>query len=222
MGEDNKKKSNWNFSVDDVELTQLLTKVNQPDPDSDSSIVIKKDKSNKKSKKKRGLALDFEAAPARRSRRDYESRGRQSKKRPEDDSGIYEVKSLATLSNRFVAFTIDLVLFAVIVFVFEKFSIRFSEKPWFLIAKIAFHSTTYFLYYVLPLSVSGATLGKKAASVRVITIDGESPSLQQAFVREVLMKPISIILVVGVALAFINRPKRTLYDLLSGTIVVES
>ncbi len=70
----------------------------------------------------------------------------------------------------------------------------------------------------------GATLGKKALRLEVVSLDGKRPSIFQAIMRN-LIRPIEIIvlpiLMISVSLSFLTRAHQRLGDLIARTVVVE-
>ena len=77
----------------------------------------------------------------------------------------------------------------------------------------------YFIYYERK---HGATLGKKLFGLRVVSTDGSSVTLGQAFVRD-LMRYFDCFLIVPALLSIaISKQNKRLGDLLAGTIVVYS
>jgi uncharacterized RDD family membrane protein YckC len=69
----------------------------------------------------------------------------------------------------------------------------------------------------------GATLGKRAMKLEVVSLDGKRPSICQVLLRN-LIRPIEMIapiLVITVSLTFLTRTHQRLGDLIARTVVVE-
>ncbi len=76
-------------------------------------------------------------------------------------------------------------------------------------------------YFVLLTYFSGATLGKKALRLQVVTKDGSRLTFINALYRETLGKYLSsIILYIGYILAGVDKEKRGLHDILCDTRVI--
>jgi uncharacterized RDD family membrane protein YckC len=77
-----------------------------------------------------------------------------------------------------------------------------------------------FLYQVVGLAISGRTLGKWLAGVRVVGRDG-SPIRPRSAVVRVLTLPLSFaVFGLGLVGLLVGRERRALHDVLAGTVVV--
>ena len=70
-------------------------------------------------------------------------------------------------------------------------------------------------------ALMGATLGKRAVGLRVVTRLGVRPGLARSAVRSLLAVVSLGLLGLGALAAFFTRSHRSLHDLLSGTYVIE-
>ena len=79
------------------------------------------------------------------------------------------------------------------------------------------------LYYALPLTFNGQTLGKKIFGLRVLPIDEDrSLNIKEALIRETIGKAMSYIaLGIGFFMILWRDDRRALHDLLSKTIVMQ-
>lgn len=69
---------------------------------------------------------------------------------------------------------------------------------------------------------NGQTLGKKILGIRVTNLDGERVSMGKMFLREIIGKTISgLILFIGYLMA-IGKAKRALHDYIAKTIVIRA
>jgi uncharacterized RDD family membrane protein YckC len=90
-----------------------------------------------------------------------------------------------------------------------------------LVLLAAFLSLSGFVYATLSHALMGATLGKRAVGLRVVTRLGVRPGLARSAVRSLLALVSLGLLGLGALAAFFTRSHRSLHDLLSGTYVVE-
>ena len=77
-------------------------------------------------------------------------------------------------------------------------------------------------YWVVYQGKIGQTIGKKAMGIKVVTFDGKTPSMMTFFLREVIGKLISaIILFIGYLMILWDSKKQGLHDKIAGTYVVK-
>lgn len=76
-------------------------------------------------------------------------------------------------------------------------------------------------YYVVYQEKYGQTIGKKAMKIKVVTYDGKTPTMFTFFLREVIGKTISaIILFIGYLMVLWDAKKQGLHDKIASTYVV--
>lgn len=135
--------------------------------------------------------------------------------------------------TRLAAYLIDsLFLFACLAFPRFMFWIIGLSSPDNLLTKEILFSFSFWniveyllckAYFVILTYMSGMTLGKKAMRIKVITKDGERPSLFTVIYRETIGKYLSaLVLYCGYLLVGIDKEKRGLHDILCDTRVVYS
>lgn len=78
---------------------------------------------------------------------------------------------------------------------------------------------TYFLISVVPTIVFGRSLGKSFAAIRLCGVEGQHLGFLKTFLREVCLKPIACLSVVGVLICFLSKKRKMLHDHLIGSIV---
>jgi len=79
------------------------------------------------------------------------------------------------------------------------------------------------LYYVLFIGLKGQTPGKMALGIRVVGLDGGPPGAVRAFVREVVGKFLSsLILCLGYFWMLWDPNRQCWHDKLAGTVVVRA
>lgn len=84
-----------------------------------------------------------------------------------------------------------------------------------------FGPLAWFLYAVLPLARSGATLGKEIMGIRVIAQNGQNPTLVQAFMRESAGRWLNaMVLNLGLLFVFWDKDRQALHDMVAETFVV--
>lgn len=80
--------------------------------------------------------------------------------------------------------------------------------------------TLFVVVYMVGLTSEGGTLGKRALGLRVVTLDGQHPTVLAAFLREVV-RPLSAAAAGFGFLWMLDDPQRqTWHDLVAATIVV--
>lgn len=77
-------------------------------------------------------------------------------------------------------------------------------------------------YFVVYQSQAGQTLGKKVMGVKVVNAEGKTPSMVTFFLREIIGKMVSaIILMIGYLMILWDGRKQGLHDKIAGTFVVK-
>ena len=232
--EDSKKsdKANgdWEFSIAEDE-TQL--KVDQTNKSKNNkNFVDMYEKKIKQQNKK--LSLDEPAVPKTKTRSAMSLEVEAYLKKPLEDD--FEK---ASLIKRFLAFVIDCAFMAGIVYIAQPLSILLRSViqsymdnyklkfnfPDPIMAKI-FLGITIFVFIlsfvVTPVSFFNTSLGKKILGLKVRDIDTNTVTLKQAFKREVVMKPISLLIVVGLFVPLFTKKRQGLHDFATETVVVEA
>jgi uncharacterized RDD family membrane protein YckC/Tfp pilus assembly protein PilE len=127
------------------------------------------------------------------------------------------VRFAALILDRIIIFflllipAIVLAVFFTVIGLSETYSILWQPFFW-------LFSFAYFIYFTFN---HGATWGKKAVGVKVISSDGRKLSLGQVFLRETLGKIVSaLILLIGYIMAGFTEKKRALHDMIADTYVV--
>ncbi len=78
------------------------------------------------------------------------------------------------------------------------------------------------LYYVVYQNKMRQTLGKKALGLRVVDANGATPGMGSLFLREIIGKWVSaIILLIGYFMVLWDPRKQALHDKIAGTFVVK-
>lgn len=79
----------------------------------------------------------------------------------------------------------------------------------------------YFFFMVIGTAFYNRTPGKKFLGITVRNDQKFSLNVTDMFVREFILKPISIASVVGILMALFHKKRKTLHDLLIKTLVIE-
>jgi uncharacterized RDD family membrane protein YckC len=75
-------------------------------------------------------------------------------------------------------------------------------------------------FIVIPVAFFNVSLGKKITKLRVRGDAKYTISITQAFKRELIYKPISIVFLAGFILPFFDKKKKSLHDKMAGTFVI--
>lgn len=79
-----------------------------------------------------------------------------------------------------------------------------------------------FVYFVFLQAKYGQTLGKKVMNIKVVTASGGTPSMLTFFLREIIGKFISaLIIMIGYLMVLWDPKKQALHDKIAGTYVVK-
>lgn len=139
----------------------------------------------------------------------------------EDDNVEY-----ASISSRFVAFILDVMILFLIIYGILWLGQSLSELE--VAADNSVHIqkyTTYLaifiglIYFPLAEKNSGSSFGKKLLKIKVSNLAGEKIGFFRSFIRELLLA-IDIV-TLGFLLAPITRKKQTLKDIITKTIVIK-
>ena len=85
---------------------------------------------------------------------------------------------------------------------------------------IAAFATWAFLYVFVSLAITGRTIGKGLAGLRVVRADGTAPGVRDMFVRT-LAFPLSVLFLgIGLLMIVVQREHRSLHDLIAKSCVV--
>lgn len=216
---DNKNQSEdaWNFDIDQEKLSIEDKKQNEP---------------VKEKKIKQKLTLEDQKINAGRTRNEMYEELESKFKDVEDDIVEY-----APLSLRGCALFIDLSVYMVTYLVANftvpmttwLFSIPMNRYhfSWTMspveIYNFMFGINLFIfvnLLLVLPSAFFGSTLGKKIVGLKVRGEKQFSIKYRIVFIREVIIKPLSLLIIIGIFLPFFNKKKKSLHDFACKTLVV--
>ncbi|PIP91887.1 MAG: hypothetical protein COW01_11845 [Bdellovibrionales bacterium CG12_big_fil_rev_8_21_14_0_65_38_15] len=77
-------------------------------------------------------------------------------------------------------------------------------------------------FHIIPTCSSRKSLGKKILSIRIGSkFEDGKVSKKCIFIREVIIKPLSLLSVVGILIIFVNSKRRALHDYICGTAVYD-
>lgn len=132
-----------------------------------------------------------------------------------------EQLKFATPKDRAVAFVIDLIFITLVVQlsalvildtgIFDKTDVYLE----------VFVRVFFLGYFVVGNGPSGQTIGKRIRGIRIIQINGKSPSWKTAFLRTIT-QPVSALFIAGYLSVLTNESKQAFHDRMAGTYVVDS
>lgn len=101
-----------------------------------------------------------------------------------------------------------------------KLQLMFSpEINFYLVFGITIILSAFFLI-VIPVTFFQVSLGKKITGIKVRSEFQNSLSIKQIIKREIIYKPLGIVLLAGFIMPFFDKKKKSFHDKLCGTIVV--
>ncbi|MFH1092261.1 MAG: RDD family protein [Pseudomonadota bacterium] len=126
---------------------------------------------------------------------------------------------------RFVAVIIDTIIFFILSYIVALFTggttgagFQLSGVP----ALLSF--IIFFLYYIILEALVGATVGKLALGMRVVTADGHKIGWGASVIRNILRIidgiPFILLYLLGAILVWTSQRKQRLGDRLGGTVVI--
>lgn len=153
-----------------------------------------------------------------------ENQSIEQKKMQENFTDETETK-LASFSERFLAYFIDVLPFAVlakgtIYYLSTVKNIIFTLSTQMQIA-LAW-ALVYILYVSIFHAISGATIGKKILAIKIIDIEGGGVSFWQALIRAVGYFISAVPLYFGFLMVLLNSQKRALHDYIARTVVIKT
>lgn len=216
------KKDDWNFKVDEADV---------PDPNKKISaaerVKQKSKKAEPQSHVEKKLDLDTGKLPPRQTMAQIARRNAALERYAEIEP--------ATIAQRISSNLVDLVLFAGVFFSFYFFRDKlYTEYLAQLTSRgisqmydpnlvkdvlvIGLFLITMFFLHVIPSIIWLKSLGKKFFKIRIGHADDDRGARSfQIFLREVIAKPISILVLLGFVLPFFNSRKRSVHDFIAGT-----
>jgi len=79
-----------------------------------------------------------------------------------------------------------------------------------------------FIFIIIPLSFYNSSFGKKLLGISVRGTNSYTISLSQAIAREIIIKPLSLLTLVGFVTPFFSKKKQSIHDMIIGTLVIIS
>lgn len=122
--------------------------------------------------------------------------------------------------SRFLAAIIDLVVIMVVSFILGLIIALTLGKNGEILGNLLsiVINIGYFVFYQ---AMNGQTLGKKAMKIKVVDLSGNKPTIMTFFLREIIGKLIStIILLIGYLMILWDGKKQGLHDKIAGTVVI--
>jgi len=185
-------------------------------------------------RKEPGLSLDEGTVPKMRTRSEMAAALTNMANEEEE---VLSFK-LASFPKRFIAFVIDMAFAAVlgiavyfttpilrslIQLFLDKYKLQFwLPEP--IVMQLIFTADAIvmiFLFICLPVAFYNHSYGKKIVGLKIRGTQKYTISLVQAIQREIVYKPLGILIVVGIFIPFFNKKHQALQDFLAETLVIE-
>ncbi|MBC7429362.1 MAG: RDD family protein [Bacteriovorax sp.] len=184
-------------------------------------------------RKQKSLALDEGAIPRTKTRS-----AMAMEIQDQENVELKDEYSFAPLPKRAVAFGLDIIFLATILFI-VKFSAPILRKlvqyfmdsyklkfmiPEEIVMKIIMGGSgliALFFLIVIPVAFFNNSFGKKIMGLRVRGNGKYTISITQAFKRELIFKPLSIVIIAGFITPFFSKKRLSIHDMLADTIVIE-
>lgn len=207
---------NWDFSVSESSI----------------ELALKKEKENNAEKIVNLKKLELDDSPRVKNVTREEMYNELQGKQDLTDLNIY-----ASYLKRSVAYIIDTFFLGTIIVISKKlivfnyfitsfFMNRYHLKwmlPFDMLDKIMWtlnFSILFLFLVIIPLSFYYVTLGKKIMGIYLRGEEQFSLPIEVVIVRELILKPISLVTLIGIFLPFFNKKKKSLHDFILKTIVV--
>ncbi len=207
----------WEFKLDEETV--------KPKREVKASGGDQKDLPHKKKPLK--MEVDFDKKPARRNRSALARK----------EAGVAEFAEIIPIDHtrRLLANIIDLVVVIACIslawfiapmikgYIIEYarqnvLDLPFSPREIVLYCRVSLFFIFFFLFYAYPCLLFNRSLGKNVIRIRIGNHDGKIFSERGfIFIRELIVKPISLFSLVGVLMIFTNPAKRGLHDFICGT-----
>lgn len=183
--------------------------------------------------KKQSLVLDTGAVPRTKTR---SAMALEMDDGPEKEMG--DVFNCAPLYKRAIAFIIDSLFLVglyylveliaplwlqLIYYFLDSYKLQLLIPEALVIKSILLVSGFMALFFlvVIPVAFFNHSLGKKILGLKVRGEDKYSISIMTAFSRELIMKPISLLILAGLVTPFFTKKKLSIHDMITHTFVVE-
>ncbi len=227
---DDKNENEWSFKIERSEVAPSEVKEIAP-----KKSVVEKAKSERLSRereKKRELLLD-DVPKETLTRRQLADQ-----MKSEDAILEHDVFHYAHPIKRLLATVIDIFVFFVTIYISRflllpiflvltnfithyKLEVVINQKEFFYYGDYIIIFLDYFLVFVISTAFYNKTIGKKFLGLMVREDERFTLNVMDTFIREMILKPISILSIVGGAMAFFHKQRKCLHDLFLKTIVID-
>lgn len=216
---DSKDDSDWEFSVED----------DSPTPHNDSDEAPQGKVKSHRSSSQKEVKLELVARDRRRM-----TRAQLAKEMSKGDN-IENTVNYASFKDRLMAAVTDVIAFLAIVgfvyflsiwqislfqmlgnIIYKDISILNLNS-----ASLVLIFLLYILFFTIPLVGSGKSPGKFLMGISCKTSQMEPLSIFMALFREVVIKPISMVSILGALIILCNAKNKGLHDYICGTLVVK-
>lgn len=214
-----KEEQDWDFTKISSELKTKKADIKSESQVNDTQLLARK-------QKKVNLELDDAIVPSAKSRS-----AMAKEIEDEEDHFVKNEFDFASPLKRAVAFTCDFILFAAVMFIvrlssplieflLEKSQLKGTISSSIIIGTISF--IVFLFLMIIPLTFFNNSFGKKLMGISVRCNEKNSLTFAQALLRELILKPLSILMIVGFITPFFSKKKSSIHDMIAGTIVINN
>ena len=207
----------WNFKLDDSEVKKTRRK--------------EKVKPLLQSTQKKKIQVEASAQANRKSRR-------QLAREVSDDDRYEREESINPASHmkRFIAFALDLCVFAILIAAGQFCIVFFPEigkdiesflgpeiissiplDVGGLLVAVGLH----LILVILPTASTQQSIGKRMMKLKIVGVQAPKVALGAIFIREYFAKPVALFTLIGVLMILFTNKRKGLHDFIAGTSVID-
>lgn len=231
MVDDKDKKVEDQSRDDDWDFTTVKPTVKYETPEDATESQVKDTKLV--TRKKPQLILDESAAPRMKTRSEMAAELSKGNEDEEWDSFVY-----ASVIKRSLAFLIDLIFLGILAIVsyymaplcrkilqlfLDRYKIELflSDANLMNFILLVNMAIAVFFFVVIPVAFYNHSLGKKLLGLKMRGSEKLRIGIDQAMARELVYKPLGILMIIGFFVPFFNKKRQAFHDMQSETIVIE-
>lgn len=229
MTENKNGKEDTNNS-DEWEFSNLKLSVKPEESEAEVQAKVKSERIAERKKPK--LALDESAVPKSKTR---SAMAQDLNKAPSKEEDVFHY---ASFPKRGIAFILDMFFALFIAFLvkltspllrhvvqlfLDRYKLKFIVPEIFVMNTVIVVDALFITFFmiVIPLAFYNTSFGKKLLGLRVRSTQRYTISITQAFKRELIYKPLGIIIIAGFITPFFSKMQQSIHDMLTDTVVIE-